>query len=326
MRIVRPVVIDQTRPVEQKGFKSAAIFDFTTAHDAKIVYGTKDIDEGSTDLIKLASAFFASGGTSLLVAGKNISSESEVSTELNKLAKEHDFYALTAVVKKSNQKAYYAEIEKFVNGNEKLAVLEINGTESEVKTAKGESNSDRVVYYANSKDEQDGKAAAVLGACIGKTEGSITWGNQVVTGTGASGYEAADEAKLMKENINYITKEMGRIFSQYGRTTSGSNADITRSKDWLCARASEELTALLLNMGKVMYTDRGLASISSTLNTVGAQAVAMGMLDRFYAEVPLVKDIPFNDKANRVLKGVKFNCWLTGAVESIDLEIPITLA
>lgn len=326
MKIVRPVVIDQTRPVEQKGFKSAAMFDLTATHDTKIVYSAKDISTSNTELVKLASAFFASGGTSLLVSGKNFSSESGLMEWLNGLAASNDFYALTVVARKANQKAFYAEIEKFVNGNEKLAVLEINGTEAEVQTAKGESNSDRVVYYANKNDNQDGKAAAVLGACIGKTEGSITWGNQVVTGTGASGYTAADEAKLLKANINYITKELGRIFSQFGRTTSGSNADITRSKDWLGARAAEELTALLLNMGKIKYTDEGLASISATLNTVGGQAVAMGMLDRFYAEVPLAKDIPFNDKANRVLKGVKFHCWLTGAVESIDLEIPISLA
>lgn len=326
MKIVNVAVIDLTRPVEQKGFKSFALLDFTQANDVAIVNDTKALSAYSAELKALASAYFANGGSSLIVGGKDISSaSSDIPAFLTEVLDKNDFYVLSVVMPKANQKEYLAEIAKYMDGNERICVQELNGTADEVIAAIGDLNTDRVVIYGNSKDTQDGKATAVAGVCVPQDEGSITWGNKAVVGTPVSGYSASDEAKLLDKNINYITKEKGFIISQFGRTLSGSNADITRSKDWLKNRCAEALTSALVNNKKIPYTTEGMAMVSSALNQVGLQAVNMGMLDTFLVVTPKVSEIPTTDKANRVLRGVKFIATLSGAIETIEMELQVKL-
>lgn len=326
MRIVDVVVIDLTRAVEQAGFKSVALLDFTKEHEKEIIFDTKSLKSSDKGFYDMASAYFANGGNSLLVAGKKIASKDEIDGFINEVLEDNPCYIIMAVVPKANQKEYYDVLNKYAGGNEKLMVLEVNGTADEVIQVADGTNSDRLVLYANANDNQLGLASAVVGVCAPQDEGSITWGNKAVTGVPVSGYKASDEQKLLMKNINYITKEKGLVISQMGRTTSGSNADITRTKDWLKNRCAESLTSALINAKKIAYTDAGLTTISATLNTVGAQAVGMGMLDKYQAIVPSVADIPTNDKANRILRGVKFIATLSGAVETIELELPVKLA
>ena len=325
-RIVTVTVVDLTRPIEQKGFKSMALIDFTVteAMEPSIITDTKSLTAGSK-LEELASKFFANGGQSLVVAGKKIVSANEISAYLTEVHEKCEFYGLTAVMPKASQAEYVPVIQVWVEGNKKLGVLELNGTDEEIKTIVEPTNSDRLVIYANSKDVQDGKATATCGICMPQDEGSITWGNKVVTGVPNSGYTAAQETRLLDANINYITTEIGLVITQFGRTTSGSNADITRSKDWLENRCAEALTSTLINNKKVPFTTPGMAMISSSLNQVGVQAVDMGMLDSFVVLTPMVSSIPQNDKANRVLRGVKFIATLSGAVETIEMELQVKL-
>lgn len=332
-RIVTVNVVDLTRPVEQKGFKSVMLLDLEAAADveAKLITSASEVDNGiSASGKKAVNSFFANGGSSLLVRGKKVNSSEDITTDLNALSSSHDFYGVIAVIQKSNQASYLEKIKEFVDGNRKLAIVEINGTETILATENTGTiakiaNSDRVVAFANSNDSQSGIAGAVSGACFPQDEGSITWGNKVVIGVIESKYSLADEAKLLNNNINYITKEKGLVITQFGRTTSGSNADITRSKDWLENRCAESLTSTLVNNKKVPFTAPGMAMISSSLNQVGVQAVNMGMLDSFMVLTPNVSEIPTNDKANRVLKGVKFIATLSGAVETIEMELQVKL-
>lgn len=325
-RIVTVAVVDLTRPIEQKGFKSMALIDFTAteAVEPSIITDTKSLLAGSR-LEELASKFFANGGQSIVVAGNNIATSAEISAYLTEVHEKCEFYGLTAVMPKANQAEYVPAIQVWVEGNKKLGVLELNGTDEEIKTIVEPTNSDRLVIYANSADVQDGKATATCGVCMPQDEGSITWGNKVVTGVPNSGYTAAQETRLLDANINYITTEKGLVITQFGRTTSGSNADITRSKDWLENRCAEALTSTLINNKKVPFTTPGMAMISSSLNQVGVQAVDMGMLDSFVVLTPTISSIPQNDKANRVLRGVKFIATLSGAVETIEMELQVKL-
>lgn len=324
-RIVTVAVVDLTRPIEQKGFKSFALIDLTAECETKIITDTKSLTAGSA-LEKAASAYFANGGSTLIVAGKIIQNPlTDISTFLSEVHSKNEFYALSVIVDKNNQKSYYQAVQTFVDGNKCLAVLEANGTVSEVSSVSIGSNSDRVVYYCNSKDEQCGYGSGVAGICIPQDEGSITWGNKAYLGAGDSGYTLSEENELLSANLNYITTEKGLVITQFGRTTSGSNADITRSKDWLENRCAEALTSTLINNKKVPFTAPGMAMISSSLNQVGVQAVNMGMLDSFMVLTPIVSEIPQNDKANRVLRGVKFIATLSGAVETIEMELQVKL-
>lgn len=323
-KIVNVAVIDLTRPVVQKGFKSGLLFDTTAEQETAIVTDTKSLKAGS-EILKIATAFFANGGSSLLVSGKATNASAELTTALQELALEQEFYLVMSVVAKEKQKELYGAIKEFVEGNEKLALIEVNGTVEEVGTVIEGMNSDRVVAYGNSVASQEGLAEAIAGVCLPQDEGSITWGNKVVVGVPTSKYSLADEAKLLAKNVNYVTKEMGLVISQFGRTLSGSNADITRSKDYLKNRLAEALTSALVNSKKIPFTTQGMAVINSAMSQVGVVALGQGMLVDYIVVTPKVSDIPQNDKANRVLRGVRFIATLAGAVETIELELEVRL-
>lgn len=324
-RIVNAVVVDLTRAVEQKGFKSGLIYDTTTvlADGPKIIYDT----EGLTgDILKCASAFFANGGQSVVVAGELIDLPTAIAPSLDALAATSEFYLIMPIIATANQGTFLPEILTWAEGMEKIVGTEVNGDVTTVMGAITEDlSSDRLLVYANSGATVEGLHTAVAGVCLPQDEGSITWGNKAVTGVPTSGYSLADEATLLSSHINYITKEMGLIISQMGRTTSGSNIDITRSKDYLKNRLMEALTSALVNSKKVPYTTAGMAVISSAMNQVGVQAVSQGMLTSFKTITPPVDSIPTNDKANRVLNGVVFEGVLSGAIETISLEIVVKL-
>ena len=323
-RIVTVTVVDLTRPIEQKGFKSVALFDFTTELAPMKITDTSALQAGS-DILKAATAFFANGGSDLLVAGKAVVSDLEVFDFLTLVAETNDFYGVNVIIPKANQLAYVEQVKLFVEGTQKLSVVEVNGLATEVQTVVDTLNSDRVVVFANAEDAIEGYGSAVSGICFPQDEGSITWGNKAVTGSPSSGYSPADEDILLADNINYVTEEKGLTITQFGRTLSGSNADVTRSKDWLNNRLAENLTATLVNSKKIAFTTIDLAKIVGAMDEVGLQAVTMGMLSEFISIVPKVVDIPTNDKANRVLRGVKFIATLSGAVETIELELQVRL-
>lgn len=353
-RIVTVNVVDLTRPVAQEGFKKVALVDIEAAADgmneAALVFDATAAAAQKEGLGKHSTAFFANGGVELFCAATKCATAEEVKAALDKVYAKYEFYGLIVACTKANQPKLLGAVKEWVEAKGCLLVVEINGTEQSlaataINARKGEekivegktaavansvikvlANSDRVIAYANKTDVQNGCAAAVAGVCFPQDEGSLTWGNKVVTGVIESGYNAADELILRDtHSVNYITREKELILSQFGRTTSGSNADVTRSKDWLEARCAEALTATLVNSKKIPFTTEGMGIVSASLSQVGVQGVNMDMLDSFRVQVPQIEDIPTNDKANRVLRGVKFIATLSGAVETIEMELQVTL-
>lgn len=325
-RIVNVVVVDLTRPVEQKGFKKVALIDCTTAKDVEMVSDAKGLTGA---LGTCASAYFANGGGYLLVGGVDASASEDgaiLKEFLETTLEANTFYGLTLVMPKEKQIVLLKAVKEFCEGNELLCVTEIMGTQAEVKSVIEGLNSDRVAVFATKASETaTGLGAGVCGMGFPQDEGSLTWANKVITGVPLSGYSLADEMKLQEDKINYLTEEMGFNITQFGRTLSGSNIDITRSKDYLKNRIAEALTSALVNSKKIPFTSRGLAQISATLDTVGIQAINQGMLETYTVSLPDISEITATDKANRVLKNVVFTAQLSGAIETIDIELQITL-
>lgn len=328
MKIVAVSIIDLTRPVEQKGFKSCLLVDCTKEIEKSIITDIKTLN-GKDDAIKCATAFFANGGQTLTIVGQDLSETTdgrELKNLLDGVKETNDFYGITAIFPSTKQKVLLGKLKEYVEGNAGLAVTEVVGEVSAVKEICKDLNSDRVAVFAtNNVGVTTGLGAGVCGMGFPQNEGSITWANKVITGVPLSKYTTAEEEELLGENINYLTREKGFNITQFGRTLSGSNIDITRSKDWLNNRISESLTSALVNSKKIAFTTKGLSIISNALSEVGAQAVAQDMLSKYDVVIPNVDEIPSTDKANRVLRNVKFIATLSGAVETIELELHIKL-
>lgn len=328
MKIVTVAVIDLTRPVEQKGFKSCLLVDCTETIEKAVITDTKSL-AGKAAALKAATAFFANGGQSLTIVGQDLTATeagAEIDALLNGVMNTNKFYGITAIMPKAKQKIILGKLKEYAEGNELLVVTELVGSKDEVKTASADLNSDRVAVFATKADEDNtGLGAGVCGMGFPQAEGSITWANKVITGVPLSKYSAAEEQELLEAKINYLTNEMGFNITQFGRTLSGSNIDITRTKDWLKNRIAESLTSALVNSKKIPFTTKGLAQVGNALSEVGAQGIAQDMLASYEVVVPSADEIPTTDKANRVLRNVKFIGVLSGAVETIEMELVVKL-
>lgn len=326
-KIVNVVVVDLTRPVEQKGFKSVALIDCTKQKEASTISDVKGLDG---QLATVASSYFGNGGGYLVVAGVDCSASDdgkELKALLEKTLVSNPFYGLTLIMPVAKQKVLLKVAKEFCEGNELLCVTELLGEKDTIKTDTQDLNSDRVAVFASKAESENytGLGSGVCGMGFPQDEGSLTWANKVITGVPLSKYTLAEELELQENNVNYLTNVLGFNITQFGRTLSGSNIDITRSKDYLKNRIAETLTSTLVNSKKIPFTSRGLAQISSALDTVGIQAINQGMLETYQAVLPNIDEIPATDKANRVLKNVKFIAQLSGAIETIDLELQIVL-
>ncbi len=328
MRIVTVAVIDLTRPVEQKGFKSCLLVDCTEQINKAVISDTKSLS-GKALALKTATAFFANGGQTLTVVGQDLSASEdgkEILALLDGVMETNKFYGITAILPVAKQKVLLGKLKEYAEGHECLVVTEVVGEKDAVKTAVQNLNSDRVAVFATKAEEVNtGLGAGVCGMGFPQNEGSITWANKVITGVPLSKYTTAEEQELIRSNINYLTNELGFNITQFGRTLSGSNIDITRTKDWLRNRIAESLTSALVNSKKVAYTKKGLAIVSNALSEVGIQEIGQDMLDSYEVIMPKIEDIPTADKANRVLRGVTFVAVLSGAVETIDMELVVKL-
>lgn len=159
------------------------------------------------------------------------------------------------------------------------------------------------------------------GVQLPKDPGVSTWSNKTVTGIQALTLNSLQtkNATDKKANLYVITGADGR--TRFGTVASGEYIDIMRGIDWLQARLEEDVFILLATHEKIPYTDSGIASVEAVVKAVLDEAVIVGFLDVGYTvTVPKIGDVDPIDRANRVLKGIKFRAVPAGAIHVVEID------
>ena len=128
-------------------------------------------------------------------------------------------------------------------------------------------------------------------------------------------------------NGNWMGIERGVKFTKEGKTVSGEWIDIIRATDWLNDQIEVALLNLLLNQkgGKIPMTDKGIAQVTNTIDTVLKSAADLGILSGYIpASAPDAIDIAFADKVARILENIKWTGYLAGAVHTIVVDGNLT--
>jgi len=172
--------------------------------------------------------------------------------------------------------------------------------------------------------------AAQVGGSAPRAPGSITWAFKSLAGVTVDSLSAGEISNVKNKNGNVYTNltASGSPAVRDGKVVSGEFIDIMRGVDWLEARLSERILSLQLNSAKIPYTDNGLALIEAEIAAQRQDGINAGLLagseeDTIF--IPKVRDISFNDKANRVLRGVTFEFILAGAVHLTIINGTVTL-
>jgi len=159
------------------------------------------------------------------------------------------------------------------------------------------------------------------GVQLPKDPGVSTWSNKTVTGIQPLSLNSIQtkNATDKKANLYVITGADGR--TRFGTVASGEYIDIMRGIDWLQARLEEDVFILLATHEKIPYTDSGIASVEAVVKAVLDEAVTVGFLDVGYTvTVPKIGDVDPIDRANRVLKGIKFRAVPAGAIHVVEID------
>lgn len=215
-----------------------------------------------------------------------------------------------------------------IDGNNTVASVPTSGTFTVATDAIDEAGPDTVDYFANYIFPE----AAWSGFMLPTDPGSETWKFKQLAGQSVSPTSAlnpTEEARALGKNANLYTDLAGVGFTHEGTMASARFIDIQRGIDWLDARIGEGITTLLLNAGKIPYTDAGVSAFEAEIASVLDLGVRNGLLgpllddsgDFYRITIPKVAAQSTADRQNRYFPGIVAQVQLAGAVHSLAITV-----
>lgn len=167
--------------------------------------------------------------------------------------------------------------------------------------------------------------AALVGRVAPLNPGSETWAFKTLATVTPERYTDGEEANLDARNLNYYKSIGGVPLTVNGKVIGGEYIDTMRFVDWLKARIQERIFRDIATLDKLPYTDGGIAIVESNLRAVLEQGIRVGGLVSYTVSVPKAASVPPNDKAQRILKDVKFTAVLAGAIHKVEIQGVVTI-
>lgn len=178
-----------------------------------------------------------------------------------------------------------------------------------------------VMYHQDAS--YDFPEAAWFGRVLPLEPGSETWKFKTLRSVSYSNLTTTQSNNALGKKANTYEFVGGVGITQNGTMAQGEFIDIIRGIDWLTSRIQEYVYSVLVNNDKVPYTDAGIATIQSQVMRV----MQLGVSNNFLASdpvpvvtVPKSADVPAIDKANRILRNVRFTATLAGAIHAVVIR------
>jgi hypothetical protein len=183
-----------------------------------------------------------------------------------------------------------------------------------------------VMYHQDA--DNDYPEAAWMGRVLPLEPGSETWKFKSLRNVTTSKLTTFQSSNALNKNANTYEYVAGVGITGNGTMAEGEYIDIIRGIDWMKARMQEYIFGVLVRNDKVPYTDAGIASIQAEVMRV----LQVGIGNNFIAadpapttSVPRAAEVPVNDKAQRILKNVKFHATLSGAIHAVEVRGTVSL-
>lgn len=183
-----------------------------------------------------------------------------------------------------------------------------------------------VMYHQDAND--DYPEAAWFGAVLPLDPGSETWAFKTLNSISASNITTTQQNNALNKKANIYTFVAGVNITQNGTVAQGEYIDVVRGIDWLQARIQESVFSVLVQNPKVPYTDSGIAVIQAQVMQVLQQGVNNNFLTADPAPtctVPRASSVPAIDKTNRILRNVRFQATLAGAIHAVRISGTISV-
>lgn len=293
-------------------------------------------------------------GTSFgVVTTANITTPVATSTELPSVAltairaETDDWYGVSLT---SRVQSDVLDAAAWVEANEKLLGVTsadagiINpGTTTDLASLLEENQYFRthVWYHADAANEW--VDAAIAAKAFTFYPGGETWALKGLAGVKYDKLTEGQAQGVFAKNGNTFEQFRNFAITQNGKVAAGEWIDNIRFRDWLAEQVKINVVSAMINAnGKVPYTDPGIQIIVTALRQALDLGVARGgiappemgddgsgqdrLIPSYVINAPRSSDIPFNDKANRILRDVNFTARLAGAIHVVEIKGSLTYA
>jgi hypothetical protein len=181
----------------------------------------------------------------------------------------------------------------------------------------------RTVAIWHHRPDAQFAAGAWAGRIAPKAPGSYTAANKSLSGVDKSTLSDTDRAQLRAKNCNYYVDVKGIGFTLDGRAAGGRYIDITHGIDWFEARTIERVVYVQANNDKIPFTDKGIALFVAQVEGQILNGIGAGLIDGdspHNVTAPKARDVSANDRTQRLLRDVKFDFVLQGAVHKVQIN------
>jgi hypothetical protein len=165
--------------------------------------------------------------------------------------------------------------------------------------------------------------AAWFGKMLPTLPGAATWAFKTLATIPSVKLTDTQRINAQAKNANTYELRGGVNFTYQGKVAEGEYIDTIIFVDWLKARMTERIFSRLVNSPKIAYTDEGAGIIEAEIRAQLDIGIAQGGIaanPQYTVTVPLVKDQPFNDRANRFFGNITFFATLAGAIHVIEIR------
>ncbi|MGE8565239.1 MAG: DUF3383 family protein [Achromobacter sp.] len=167
--------------------------------------------------------------------------------------------------------------------------------------------------------------------------GGETWANARLSGVTYDNLAEGQALAAHAKNANTFEQMRNFAITQNGKVAAGEWIDVIRGRDWLAEQVKINVATQLVNAnGKVPYTDAGILVIVNGVRQALMLGQARGLIapdeiddagrkiPGFVINAPRAASISPNDKANRILRDLKFSARLAGAIHVAEIKGNLT--
>lgn len=144
---------------------------------------------------------------------------------------------------------------------------------------------------------------------------------RTVKGLIADSISSNNKEILEGKNYTFFTTVHNKdIVMGAAKVGFGEWVDVMYATCWLDARMAERIFGVMVNAGKIPYTNKGLEKIATEVRAVLAQAREIGILSDdvpFMVYVPDATALSSAKRNTRTLDGITFEAQLAGAIHKV---------
>lgn len=334
-RFVKVDITRETKPVSERGFGLPLMLATSKALDYKVY---TDISEVAEDFdvtsreFKLATRMFGQSPkiAELAVYGVSYVPEADDATVLTAALNEllvvnNDWFYL---VSSENGDEGIKALAEWISTQEKIYGV----TTQNIALAEELKGLYENVYLSVHDDADAFHAEGLLAYGAPLEIGSYDFAHKQINGVRASYLTPAEINAVKAANATTAVSELGLIVNLTGMAVGGDFLDVIQSDYFLRARLREDIFQLLATVKKVPFTDAGIAQVVERMDSRFKSAFRQGIIAEddngepdYTIEFPRRADIPKNERAQRVLRGIKFRAVIAGAVENVEITGVLTV-